>query len=451
DDGVEFIGGTANTLTNYASISGGDMAIVGSSGAETVHNYGTVTGNVDLDVNSDGGLNAFNNRVGGAFNSGSTVNLGAGNTLTNAGNLSPGGVGAVQTTALVGNLVQTSDGTFTVDLDESGAGADLVTINGTADFSGAVAVNIIDLTSQSGSVVIADATGAVTNAAMVADTPTIDFSLSVLAGTQLVLNWQPASILDLITNPTPNQKATATYLDAINQAGAPPDLQALISAVVNLPNEAAIKAALDRLHPEHYLAQVNDTLHSSLFFLNSLMSCPTAEGAYAVVAEGQCVWAKVGGRTFDQDRTRTNIGGDVDAWNFASGVQVALTDNWRLGFAGSYEQTDIKTNNAASSDGERIEGGVVLKNRWGATTLAAAAFGGYGWFDTHRTIGLAGIGSAKGDHDIGFGGLHTRLAHVFEHSAWYVKPLVDLNATYIDFGDIRETGGGAANLFVRGN
>ena len=46
------------------------------------------------------------------FNTGATVNLGAGNTLTNAGTLSPGGAGVIQTTALTGNLVQTATGDF---------------------------------------------------------------------------------------------------------------------------------------------------------------------------------------------------------------------------------------------------------------------------------------------------------------------------------------------------
>ena len=274
----------------------------------------------------------------------------------------------VQTTVLTGNLVQTGTGTFTVDIDEVGATNDLVTITGTADFSGSVAPNIITLVSPTGSVLIADA-ASVTNAATAVDTPTVDFSLSVIGGNQLWLLWQPASLLNLLTGPlTPNQEATAIYLDTLNTSGPSAALQALINAVKGLPNEAAILAALDRLHPEHYLAQVNDTLHSSLFFLNSIMSCPTADGSHAVVAEGECYWAKIGGRTFDQDRTWTNIGGDTEAWSISAGAQVALEGNWRFGFAGSYEQTNISTNNAAHSDGDRVEGGMVLKNRWGATT-----------------------------------------------------------------------------------
>ncbi len=216
------------------------------------------------------------------------------------------------------------------------------------------------------------------------------------------------------------------------------------------PTKPKILYALDRLHPEHYLAQVNDTLQSSHFFVNSMMSCPTASGENAVVTEGQCLWAKIGARIFEQDRTNTNIGGESQAYSASAGAQVSLGDNWRFGFAGSYEQTNLDTDNAASSDGQRAEGGAVLKNRWGAATMATGVFGGVGWFDTERTIGLAGIDPARGDQEIRFGGGQARFTIAEEGSGWYVKPLLDLNATYIEYGGFTETGGGAAALAVAG-
>ena len=123
-NGVAFIAGGANTLKNYAAISGGALAVRGTTGNETINNYNLITGNVDLGT----GANAFNNRAGAAFRSGPFVSVGAGNTLTNAGDLSPGGTGNVLTTFLTGKLVQTSTGTFTVDVDQAGAGADSVTV-----------------------------------------------------------------------------------------------------------------------------------------------------------------------------------------------------------------------------------------------------------------------------------------------------------------------------------
>jgi hypothetical protein len=117
--GVVLLGGGNNTLTNFGTITttsglagtailaspliGGFLpfSIVTFIGNNTVNNVGTIIGNVDLGP----GRNTFNNLQGGTFNSGASVNLGAGNTLNNTGNLSPGGSGVFQTTALTGNLM----------------------------------------------------------------------------------------------------------------------------------------------------------------------------------------------------------------------------------------------------------------------------------------------------------------------------------------------------------
>jgi hypothetical protein len=115
--GISIKDGANNTISNYGTITtlGGiaGTAVVATTGNETIDNYGTVTGTVDLGA----GTNTFNNRPGGMLNAGQTVNLGSGNTLTNAGTLSPGGKGKIQTTTLTGNLTQTSSGTYGVDLD----------------------------------------------------------------------------------------------------------------------------------------------------------------------------------------------------------------------------------------------------------------------------------------------------------------------------------------------
>jgi hypothetical protein len=287
----------------------------------------------------------------------------------------------------------------------------------------------------------------------VVNNSTTDFNLQVVTGNELWLTWVPVSIFDLFTDPiTPNQKAVGIVFDALRQsAGTSAALLALVNAVKGLPNEADVLAALDRLQPEHYLAQVNDTWMSSQFFATSMMSCPTATGELSVVTEDQCLWARIGGRVFDQDHTTTNIGGDVTAYTVSAGAQVALEDNWRFGFAGSYEETELTTTNKAHSTGERGEGGVVLKNRWGPVTLATAAFGGYGTFDTHRTIGLVGIGTADGVDEIRFGGGHSRLAILQQGEEAYVKLMLDVDATYLEYGGFNETNGGVASLHVAGN
>ena len=137
--GVALLCGTNNTLTNMGTVTAlSGLAIQGTTGNDTVNNSGAVIGNVIL----GSGTNAFNNMAGGLFNSGATVNLGAGNALTNAGTLSPGGAGVIQTTALTGNLAQNATGRLFSDINIAGASSDRVNVSGTANLAGAVQVQV---------------------------------------------------------------------------------------------------------------------------------------------------------------------------------------------------------------------------------------------------------------------------------------------------------------------
>ena len=158
--GVTLLGGTINTLTNFGTLTAlSGLAIKGDTGNNTVNNFGTVIGNVIL----GSGANAFNNMAGGLFDSGATVNLGAGNTLTNAGTLSPGGAGVIQTTTLTGNLAQTATGRLLADINIAGATSDRVNVTGTANLAGAVLVQVQNPTLGPWQQTVLSATGGTTN------------------------------------------------------------------------------------------------------------------------------------------------------------------------------------------------------------------------------------------------------------------------------------------------
>jgi autotransporter-associated beta strand protein len=128
---VRFADGIANTLTNHGTLTtmGGiaGTSIVAGAGSETVDNFGTVNGSIDLGA----GTNVFNNKSTGVFNTGTLVALGSHSTLNNAGMLSVGGAGNVQTTTLTGNLTQSGAPKWFVDLGAGGA-SDRLALTGIA-------------------------------------------------------------------------------------------------------------------------------------------------------------------------------------------------------------------------------------------------------------------------------------------------------------------------------
>ncbi|NJO33938.1 MAG: hypothetical protein HC869_13155 [Rhodospirillales bacterium] len=153
-------------------------AILGGEEDETVENSGLVWGDVDL----DGGWNAFNNNLGGKFYSGDIIHLGAGNLLTNAGDLSPGGQWSLQTSELDGNLLQTPAGKYSVDVNMGAATSDRVDIinGGWADLAGKVRPTISNPVTGKEEVTILTAEGGVTdNGIKVKDTAVVDYTLNV--------------------------------------------------------------------------------------------------------------------------------------------------------------------------------------------------------------------------------------------------------------------------------
>ena len=153
--GIEFDDGAFNSLTigrgTTVRTSGGTSDILGGTGDETIDNYGILTALGEN--NLDEGDNTFNNRTGATFNSGTSVILTydtnniLDETFANAGDLSPGGAGKVQTTTLAGVFQNfktdengiAKKGTFTVTISPDGTG-DLLEVSGVAFLGGTVRV-----------------------------------------------------------------------------------------------------------------------------------------------------------------------------------------------------------------------------------------------------------------------------------------------------------------------
>jgi hypothetical protein len=144
--GVKFSGGAANQFTNAGLVTGSagvnGWALIGAEGNERIENTGRIAGQVDLGT----GVNTFVNHAGGSLMSGAAFFLGgAANQLVNSGLVSPGAINRDVTTTLTGSLVQTSSGTYLVDLDLVGVTADRINATGTASVGGTVVLNLPNL------------------------------------------------------------------------------------------------------------------------------------------------------------------------------------------------------------------------------------------------------------------------------------------------------------------
>jgi autotransporter-like protein len=419
--------------------------IGGNNDDDTFNNSGTVIGSINLGT----GTNAFNNETGGLFNSGDLVNLNG--LLTNDGTLSPGGLGAVQTTELTGNLLQNSGGTFSVDID--GAAADRIDVSGSADLAGTVAVNLLSLSASDFTILTSSNTtdsglalGSVTDAIL------FDYDLELVFAPGEEVHLVISNVDFAVAGLNQNQTNIANNLEAAFNAGSG-GLGSVLSELSTLGDLSSYASALDQLSPEIYGDTQLAALYSSLDFSSNLLSC-RVNGAdtAAIVREGQCLWAGAKARFLDRDQTSENIGFDQTAGQFAAGAQLALDPVWRLGFGIGYETSWLDTDTGATSDGDMVQGGVALKYNPGALLLAGTVSGGRGWYDTTRPMAFGAFAAtAQGEQEIDVLSGRLRAAYVLGAPSLYFKPIVDAAVTRLDLSDVNETGAGAANLVVQGN
>ncbi len=445
-------GMTDINIASGASVTGGTGAISTNAGSrlgdDTVTNAGTVTGSIDL----AGGTNIFNNQAGGLFNSGAAVVLGAGNTLTNAGTMSPGGKGTIATTTLTGNYVQTAEGILQVDLDPTVPSADLLSVSGTADLAGTVALVLTGDSRMEGQVNVLTAAGGVTdNGFKMASSPTVTYQL-VYPDTNSVAVEYVASFARVEAGLAPNQSSLGTYLNQVMEAGSG-GLTNLLTSLLGISNNAQYRAALDALMGEHQQNQTGRLFGTNRTFVNNLLSCPERlDGNEKAMADEACVWSRVEGRTTDVDRSSNTVGGDETVWGFSGGYETAIPNEAqvRVGAMLSVEDIQSDSNSGASSDGTRYRVGVKAEKGFGDLELSAGLFGGITNYDTNRPT-FGGGGVATSDHDISFASMVGRVSYSWDAGPVRIVPMLDVIATHLDFEEVNEAGAGAANLRIEGN
>jgi outer membrane autotransporter protein len=416
--------------------------IAAGTGDDTVNNSGTVTGDVDL----GGGTNAFNNLTGGVFNSGTTVNLGAGNQLVNKGTLAPGGTGTVATTNLTGNFVQKASGKFATDVNLAHGTADRLNVSGSANLAGAVTPHLKSLFGKAPQTftIVSAAGGATDHGLTVQSTAVLTYQLLFPNPTDVALRL--ASINFAPPGLTRNEHAVGQNLQQSYLAGGG-DLTTLLTYLSAL-NFDPFAASLDRLTPEPYLAQTQTALWSSLDFASSLFSCPRRSTQASLMGEQSCYWLRPSGHVASLNAHDGYMGFTERAPGITGGIQNMLAPDWYLDLGLGYERSDID-GDTSSANGDVFHGGAALKyihNNWLA---AGSVSGSFARYDTSR-YGIPTAGSATATADTSTLDLRLRLAQAFGTPSLYIKPLVDFDAVGLRRGAINERGAGALNLHVQG-
>ncbi len=438
--------GTLNNYTTLSALSG--TAVQGGTGNDAVDNHEVIIGNVDL----AGGANSFLNRADAIFLSSDIAFMGAGNTLTNEGIMTPGGEGVIQTTLLTGNFVQTStgddQGTLIMDVKYSADPSDLIDVTGTANVGGYVAPRLQNLQYAGSVAIVSTGAGAVADDLEVdEDFVGVDYDTSV-AGNDVLLELIPAFERPTHTH---NQRAVGAHFNDILNNGGSAGLAPLFTLAGNIQDEDELAAFLDRLHPEPYLAAVSTSYQASQAFTQDLLSCPEAGEGGSLNNEGECYWARANHRYNRQYSNNGFIGFDENASSLSGGFQKSIGTNLFAGFSAGVDFNRTYIDDRADMKGVRLMAGGVLKYEDGPLLLAGALSGGAGWFDMDRYVDLPTPGlTAESRINDAFATVDMRAAYTISNGAWHVKPILDVSATHVHLGSFSETGAGAQNLVSSG-
>ena len=185
----------------------------------------------------------------------------------------------------------------------------------------------------------------VDNGIKAVSTPVVQFAVIFPTATQMDLKLLG---VDFVVNGlNRNETAIAENFNDVFATGNLKGLNTVMNAIATLPSNGSVARALDQLSPEVYLDTAIAALFSNLAFTNSMMTCPERDGAYAFVREGQCVWARVSGRFYDQDATFQTLGFNETNFQVSGGGQVVLGGAWRAGGALGYEHSELETSTNA--------------------------------------------------------------------------------------------------------
>jgi uncharacterized protein with beta-barrel porin domain len=428
--GVDLVGGTNNTLTNFGTVTAlSGLAIQGDTGNNTVNNSGTVIGNVIL----GNGTNAFNNMAGGLFDSGATVNLGAGNTLTNAGTLSPGGAGVIQTTSLTGNLVQSATGRLFTDINIAGGTSDRVNVSGTANLAGAVQVQVQNATLGPWQQTVLSAAGGTTNSGLsLLASPVLQAQLVYPNATDVAVKSTGINFLTPGLNNNQTSLANA-FNGAAQTAGlGGPVFNFLLNGVTSVPG---YNLALNQLSGEAATGTQQATFDAMNTFMGAMLDpfnrgsssapggsvsgyasegdasayaadgrkrTPAERDAYAMFTKAPPqtfearwnVWAAGfgGSQTTDGNAAVGSNGATSRIAGTAVGADYLFSPDTIAGFALAGGGTSyVVGNGLGSGRSDLFQAGVYARHTVGAAYIAGAL--AYGWQDitTDRTVTLAGL------------------------------------------------------------
>jgi len=337
---------------------------------------------------------------------------------------------------------QSSKGTLQVGADFDKMASDFLTINGPAALDGKLLVAPLALLPKR-ELAVMNVNGVQTGALAASDSPVVDYETRQDGGTTHVravgANFN-ADSMQLKRNAT----NLASHLQRDWDQGGSAELAKLYAVLDTASRQGAgsYQDRLSDLSPGVALAPAAQMQLGMARFTGAMMSCPTFVADGPRTKEQDCVWGQITGRNTNQDGGNGSSGFSLDSVTYQLGGQRRIAPDWYLGGSFAYQNSHLRgDDHRVSGSGDTGYAGLVLKREAGPWTISGALGGGYGAYDLNRNLAIPNFESqATSKPDVYSFGARIRVARTFTDGNVYVKPYVDLDATYSRMSSYEESG-----------
>ena len=417
----------------------GENAILATTSALAVTNSGSIDGSVML---NHGTMVNHGSVMAGAVFEGDLVNKGLVALGGKEGRLFGYQRTRFAQTTLTGDVVQSASGVLQVGADFNVLAADALLINGPASLNGGVLIAPRALLPNR-ELPVLTVNGSLTGALTAVDSPVFDYAARQ-TGQQTLVRVAGANFNANAMGLAGNQSEVGKHLQRGWDLGGSSALSTLYAVLDTASRSGAreYQARLSDLSPGVALAPAAQMQFAMARFTGAMMSCPTFNRADALTQEQNCFWGEVSSRRTKQDGVERTSSFSYDSTTYQFGGQREIAPNTFLGGSVAYQNARLAGDDRrVSGSGDSGYAGIVLKRQVDQWTFSGALGGGYGSYDMDRNMNIATYGStAKSSPNVYSFGARLRAARTFTQGEFYLKPYVDLDATYSRMPGYTESG-----------
>jgi len=408
------------------STSGASAALADPVASLTIDNAGSIRGNIEC----EGGAApcVARNAATGLLTDATLYQA----DIDNAGRIVIGTAGAYETLTVAGDFAQQSGGVLQADVDFDRLRTPHMVVQGDSRLGGKVDVRPLALL-PGRELTIATLQGDIEGTPSALDSPVVDYDAR-LHGQDIRVRVAGADFAAPSLGLAENPQEVGRYVQRTWDQGGNADM-AVLYAALDMASREGAQSYSDRLadlSPGVSVAPAAQMQAGMARFTGAMLSCPVFQGNDALTGEQDCLWGQVSHVNTHQKADGGVSGFSFNGTTYQFGGQRQVSPGWFLGGSVAYQNSHMRGDDGrVGGTGDSGYAGIVLKREAGPWTLSAALSGSYGQYDIDRGIRIPGLESRAGsDIDVYGAGLRLRIARTFAAQRLYVKPYVDVDASY---------------------